>query len=48
MPINVTCAGCSKDYLVKDELGGKKIRCKECDEAISVPGPKKRSAARGR
>ena len=35
MPITVSC-DCGKKYTVKDELVGKKIRCKECDAVIVV------------
>jgi predicted Zn finger-like uncharacterized protein len=38
MAIEVTCPGCGKDYRVKDERAGLKIRCKECQSTIQVPG----------
>ncbi len=37
MPIDVVCPKCGKDYRVKDERAGTRIRCKECQTAISVP-----------
>lgn len=38
MPIAVVCAGCEKQYQVKDEMAGKKIRCPRCSEIITVNG----------
>lgn len=37
MAIDVSCEGCGKDYRVKDELAGRRIKCKECGEAITIP-----------
>lgn len=37
MAISVQCPGCGRDYRVKDELAGKKIRCKDCETAIIIP-----------
>jgi hypothetical protein len=37
MPIDVICPGCHKLYRVADEKAGKKVRCRECSAAISVP-----------
>lgn len=36
MAIKVTCDSCFMDFSVKDELAGKKIKCKECGEVIRV------------
>ena len=36
MAIKVECGDCGKNYSVKDELVGKKIRCKECSAVIPV------------
>lgn len=36
MPLSVTCPGCDSNYPVSDSLIGKKIRCKQCGEVISV------------
>ncbi len=33
----INCAGCSKRYRIKPSLSGKKVRCKECGETISIP-----------
>lgn len=38
MPIAIAC-GCGKTGRVKDELAGKKVRCPECREPITVPRP---------
>ena len=39
MPIQATCRKCSKSYTVKDELAGKKFRCKQCQAVVTVPQP---------
>jgi len=39
MSLSVECPGCGREYRVKDELAGKKIRCKECNTAMMVPSP---------
>ena len=36
MPLSVTCS-CGKRFRVRDELAGKKVKCPECGESISVP-----------
>ena len=38
-PKIVRCPGCGKGYRWRDELAGKKIRCKDCDETFAVDGP---------
>lgn len=30
MPIEVSCLNCGKEYRVREERAGTKIRCKEC------------------
>lgn len=40
MPIKAKCRKCSKVYNVKDDLAGKKFRCKECSSPVTVPTPK--------
>src|SRR5690348_6495715 len=40
--LKISCPICFHDYSVKAELAGKKIRCKECGEAIPVPRPAKK------
>ena len=37
MAIAVTCQACGRQYNVKDEAAGKKFKCKDCGEAVSVP-----------
>ena len=36
MAISVKCRACGAAFAVKDELGGKKIRCVRCKEVIAV------------
>src|ERR1043166_6110180 len=38
MPICITCPSCQTSYALGDEFGGKKVRCRQCKEVISVPG----------
>jgi hypothetical protein len=44
MPIEATCAECSRHYTLKEELAGKKIRCKSCEAVITVPAVKKQNS----
>jgi hypothetical protein len=37
MAIAVTCQACGRQYNVKDEAAGKKFKCKDCGEVVSVP-----------
>ena len=37
MPISTVCADCQKAYTVKDEMAGKRFRCKECQSIVTVP-----------
>jgi HEAT repeat protein len=37
MAISFQCSGCSASYSVKDELGGKKSRCKKCQTILTIP-----------
>lgn len=39
MSISVRCKKCSAKYKLKEELAGKKIRCRECQSPIRVPAP---------
>jgi|SaaInlStandDraft_1057018.scaffolds.fasta_scaffold29567_2 hypothetical protein len=39
VPIKAKCRKCSKVYTVKDELAGKKFRCKQCQTPVTVPQP---------
>src|SRR5260370_38009241 len=36
MPIQVTC-NCGRSLRVKDELGGRKVRCPACASVVPVP-----------
>lgn len=38
MPIRTTCPNCRAAYTLADDLAGKKVRCKNCDEVIAVRG----------
>ncbi|MCA8991875.1 MAG: RDD family protein [Planctomycetaceae bacterium] len=37
MPINVVCPGCEQQYNVPDDKAGRKFRCKQCQEIVSIP-----------
>ena len=39
MPIKTHCPNCCKEYRVKDELAGRKFRCKDCQGVVAVPKP---------
>ncbi|MEZ6094703.1 MAG: M48 family metalloprotease [Pirellulaceae bacterium] len=39
MPIQFLCGKCKKEYKVPDDLGGRKVRCRECKAHIQVPLP---------
>ena len=39
MPIRTECEGCGQKYRVKDELVGRRIKCKQCGEKILVVDP---------
>lgn len=39
MPLRVLCPECSQQYQLKEELAGKKVRCKMCEAVIPVPAP---------
>ncbi len=36
MPIDVTCTACSKRFRLKDELAGKRFKCKGCGEILTA------------
>lgn len=48
MPIPVECRSCGHRLKAKDASAGRKIRCPECEEPISVPsgGPRRKKAAK--
>ncbi len=37
MAISVKC-GCGQDFMAKDELAGKKVKCPKCGQLLSIPG----------
>jgi hypothetical protein len=37
MPITVTCTSCQKTFRLKDEMGGRKVRCPMCESVLAVP-----------
>src|SRR5688572_1230403 len=49
MPIRVVCDECDSEVKVKDDLAGKKIRCKGCGATMEVPDaePVSRRASAG-
>ncbi|MCA9053296.1 MAG: hypothetical protein KDA75_05630 [Planctomycetaceae bacterium] len=38
MPIELSCPNCGYAYTVKDDAAGRRFRCKECGDAVDVPG----------
>jgi predicted Zn finger-like uncharacterized protein len=45
--IEVACPKCAKQYRLADELAGKRVRCKDCGETITVPQPATVGASAG-
>lgn len=41
MAIATSCDECGRDYSVKDELAGKKFKCKDCGAIVVIPVPRK-------
>ncbi|HMC63840.1 MAG TPA: trypsin-like peptidase domain-containing protein [Gemmataceae bacterium] len=41
MSIQMACPGCGASYTLSDELRGKKVRCKKCEEIFAVNGAAK-------
>jgi predicted Zn finger-like uncharacterized protein len=37
MAISIQCGSCKNEYRVDDKLAGKKVKCKECGQPITVP-----------
>lgn len=37
MAISFECTGCGRAYNVKDDLAGRRIRCKSCEAVLTVP-----------
>ncbi len=46
MPLAVTCRHCGASYEVADELRGRALLCKECDQPVTVGGAAKPSPLR--
>jgi predicted Zn finger-like uncharacterized protein len=46
MPIKVTCPACDAAYTLADGKAGKDVRCRRCNETISVPDPEEESKPR--
>jgi predicted Zn finger-like uncharacterized protein len=46
MAVNVTCPGCRTSYPVTEDLLGKKIRCKKCQETFAATAAKSAVTAR--
>jgi hypothetical protein len=38
MPIDFACATCGKPYTVRDDLAGRRVRCKDCNAEMRIPG----------
>lgn len=45
MSIKVTCPGCDKNYKLKSDFAGKKIRCPACKGVVQVPAAATTSAS---
>src|SRR5262245_19188679 len=43
MAIRVTCTSCDETFSVSENMRGKKVRCKECDKLVTVPGGKSKA-----
>ncbi|MES2790611.1 MAG: hypothetical protein V4719_13455 [Planctomycetota bacterium] len=41
MPIKVLCDSCFTDLKVADQHAGKKIKCRECGEVLTIPVPQR-------
>src|SRR2546426_119959 len=37
MAIKFACTRCGRQYDVGDDLAGKRVKCKECGEIVSIP-----------
>jgi predicted Zn finger-like uncharacterized protein len=46
MAVTVNCPGCRTSYPVTEDLLGKKIRCKKCQETFTATAPKSAAATR--
>jgi hypothetical protein len=41
MPISTSCPDCGAAYELPDDFGGKRVRCRQCQQPFSVPAPVK-------
>lgn len=39
MPIAFQCQRCGENFNAADALAGKKVKCRQCNAVVSVPGP---------
>lgn len=39
MPIPVVCSVCESEYTLRDEFGGRRVKCPKCQNLIDVPDP---------
>jgi hypothetical protein len=37
-PARFPCPGCGKDLKARADLAGKKVKCPQCGQAVTVPG----------
>lgn len=44
MSIRAECPACGASYKLRDELAGKRVRCKECGDTFAVGGRARRAA----
>ena len=40
MAQSIRCPHCGKTYVLKPELAGKQVRCRQCQKAFTVPAAK--------
>ncbi|MFM9965720.1 MAG: hypothetical protein ACKV2Q_31435 [Planctomycetaceae bacterium] len=45
MAIATSCGECGRDYSLKDELAGKKFKCKECGATVVVPAARRSASS---
>ena len=38
--IKFTCSSCAQAYSVPDQYGGKRVKCKSCNNINTIPSPK--------
>jgi uncharacterized Zn finger protein (UPF0148 family) len=45
MPINVRCSGCKASFQAKDALAGRRVKCPQCKEPLTIPAARPKAAA---